>query len=115
MIRIKRGFIAKNRRKKIVKINKSTNASSRVLFRLANQKYIKTKTLFYKNRKKRKRLFRNLWIHRINSAIRWQGLSFNQFLNLCHTQKIILNRKIISQFTIYDPDPFFQAFKSSIL
>ena len=112
MIRIKRGAVAKKRRKKIFKMNRGFQASSRSLFRVANQKYVKTKTSSYRDRKRRKRIFRSLWIHRINSALRLYGLSFNQFINLCRKLKIKLNRKVISQLAIYDPDAFFQELKS---
>ena len=115
MIRAKRGKVAKSRRKKIIKMNKGFGASSRSLFRIANQKYIKSKTLSYRDRKKCKRLFRNLWIHRINSALRLYGLSFNQFIHLCRKSKIQLNRKMISQLVIYDPDSFFYELKSYLI
>ena len=115
MIRIKRGAIAKNRRKKILNRNKGFQSSSSSLFRIANQKYIKTKISSYRDRKKRKRLFRNLWVQRINSALRLYGLSFNQFIHLCRKSKIQLNRKIISQLVIYDPDSFFNELNSYLI
>ena len=115
MTRIKRGAVAKHRRKKIFKMNKGFRRSSRSLFRIANQKYIKTKTSSYKDRKRHKRLFRNLWIHRINSGVRLSGLSFNQFIYLCRKSKIQLNRKVISQLIVYDPDSFFNELKSYLI
>ena len=115
MTRIKRGVAAKNRRKKIFKMNRGFRSSSRSLFRIANQKYIKAKTSSYKDRKRHKRLFRNLWTQRVNSAIRLYGLSFNQFIHLCRKSKIQLNRKIISQLVIYDTDSFFYGLKSYLI
>ena len=115
MVRVKRGAVAKQRRKKILKINKGFEASSRLLFRVANQKYIKAKTSSYRDRKKRKRLFRILWIHRINAALRLYGLSFNQFIHLCRKSKIQLNRKTLAQLVIYDPDSFFYELKSYLI
>ena len=115
MIRIKRGTVSRYRRKKIIKLNKSFGASSRSLFRTANQKYIKAKISSYRDRRKCKRLFRNLWIQRINSALRLYGLSFNQFVYLYRKSKIQLNRKIISQLVIYDPDSFFYELKSYLI
>lgn len=112
MIRIKRGAIAKKRRKKILKMNRGFQASSRSLFRVANQKYIRAKISSYRDRKKRKRVFRSLWTHRINSALRLYGLSFNQLITLCRKLKIKLNRKVISQLAIYDPDAFLHIFKT---
>ena len=115
MIRVKRGKVAKNRRKKIVKMNKGFGASSRSLFRIANQKYVKAKISSYRDRRRCKRLFRNLWIHRMNSALRLYGLSFNQFIYLCRKSKILLNRKMISQLVIYDPESFFYELKSYLI
>lgn len=110
MIRIKRGYIARRRRKKILKINHSFQSSSKKAFKAANQKYLKAKTSAYRDRKTRKRLFRNLWTHRINSATRSYGLSFNQFIHYCKKSNILLNRKIISQLIIHDSNSFFDEF-----
>ena len=116
MIRVKRGFVATNRRKKILKLNKGANFSARSLFRVANQKYLNTKSSSYKDRKKRKRFFRSLWIHRVNSTIRANGyLSFSQFFHQCRKNKIQLNRKIISQLAIYDPESFFSELKFCLI
>ncbi len=113
MIRIKRGFIARRRRKKILKMNRGFQASSKNSFRIANQKYLKAKTSSYRDRKKRKRLFRNLWVHRINSATRAYGFSFNQFISYCKKSNILLNRKVISQLIIHDSLSFFDEFSSN--
>ena len=115
MIRIKRGFVAQKRRKKILKINKSSKGAPRKVFRVANQKYIKSKTLSYKNRKKRKTFFRGLWINRINSATRLYGVSFSQFIAFCQKEKIQLNRKIIAQLVIYDFDSLIHELKASLI
>nr|UXE31017.1 ribosomal protein L20 [Ostreobium quekettii] len=108
MVRIKRGFIARKRRKKILNRNRSFQASSKNSFRIAYQKYIKAKNSAYHDGKKRKRLFRNLWITRISSSTRVYGLSFNQFINFCKKSNIQLNRKIISQLFIHDSISFFE-------
>ena len=112
MTRIKRGSSSKKRKIKILRINRGFQTSARKLFRIAKQKQIRTKTASYKDRKRRKRLFRNLWVHRINSAVRLYGLNFNQFIHLCKKTKIQLNRKIISQLIIYDPESFLYELKS---
>lgn len=111
MIRIKRGFIARRKRKKILKMNRSFQASSKNSFKIANQKYLKAKTSAYRDRKNRKRLFRNLWTTRVNSSVRAYGLSFNQLIYFCKKSNILLNRKIISQLSIYDSISFFDELK----
>lgn len=114
MVRIKRGFIARRRRKKIIKGNRGFQASAKKSFRIANQKYLKAKTSAYYDRKKRKILFRNLWVNRVNSATRAYGFSFNKFISLCKKSKILLNRKVISQLIIHDSSSFFNEFNSNI-
>ena len=98
--------------KKFLKTNKGFRASSSLLFRTANQKNLKSFISAYKSRKDYKKISRQLWIHRINSAVRLCGISFNQFINLCKKLKIRLNKKAISQLIIYDPSAFFHEFQT---
>lgn len=114
MVRIKRGFVARRRRKKILKGNRGYQASSKTSFRIANQKYLKAKTSAYYDRKKRKILFRNLWVIRVNSAARAYGFSFNEFISRCKNSKVLLNRKVISQLIIHDSSLFFNELNSHI-
>ena len=111
MIRIKRGLVARKRKKKILKTEKGFQTSSKNRFRTANQKNLKAKYSAYKNRKKRKIFFRDLWINRINSSTRLNGLNFSRFINFCKKSKIQLNRKILSQLMIYDSESFFTYFQ----
>ena len=111
MIRVKRGLVARKRKRKILKIERGFQSSSKNRFRTANQKNIKSKFSAYKSRKKRKIFFRDLWINRINSAVQLHGLSFSKFINFCKKSKIQLNRKILSQLIIYDSKLFFDYFK----
>lgn len=110
MIRIKRGSAARGRRKKNFKINRGFQNLSQ--FRIINQKNLKAMVKSYHDRKKRKGFFRNLWIQRINCAIRLYGFSFNQFNHFFKVSKIQLNRKILSQLIIYEPEPFFYEISS---
>lgn len=111
MIRVKRGLIARNRRKKILKNKKGLRAFSKTNFRIVNQKNLKSKILAYNNRKKHKRFIRSLWINRINSSIKSNGLNFSKFINFCKNSNIQLNRKILSQLIIYDSQSFFDYFQ----
>nr|UXE30939.1 ribosomal protein L20 [Ostreobium quekettii] len=115
MVRIKRGAVAKRRRRKVLKRNKGFQAPYRSLFRVANQRYVRTKIFSYRDRKRRKRLFRSLWNHRFNSAVRLYGLSLSQSIHLCRKLRIKLNRKIISQLAIYDPEAFFSSLRSNFI
>ena len=110
MIRIKRGSTAKARRKKNFKINHGFQNLGQ--FRIINQRNLEAMVNSYRDRKKRRRFFRNLWVQRINSAIRLYGISFNQFNHFFKTTKIQLNRKILSQLIIYEPEPLFNEISS---
>ena len=111
MIRVKRGSVANKRRRKILRMSRGFQSPKS--FKLLNQKILKANTTAYRNRKKCKQLFRNLWIQRINSGLRVYGVSFSKFIHLCKHSKIQLNRKIISQLIIYESSNFFLEFKSS--
>ena len=111
MIRIKRGITTRNRKKKIYRMEKGFQSSSKNRFRLANQKKLKANTSSYYSRKKRKIFFRELWINRINSATKLYGLNFSKFLNFCKKSKIQLNRKVLAQLIIYESKLFFEIFE----
>nr|YP_001382178.1 ribosomal protein L20 [Pleurastrum terricola]A6YGA1.1 RecName: Full=Large ribosomal subunit protein bL20c; AltName: Full=50S ribosomal protein L20, chloroplastic [Pleurastrum terricola]ABO69317.1 ribosomal protein L20 [Pleurastrum terricola] len=106
MTRVKRGNVARKRRKKILKITKGFRGSSSTLFRTANQQQMKALRYSYRDRLTRKRNFRALWIVRINAMARHLGLNYNQFINNITKAQIIINRKTLSQLAIYDSTIF---------
>ena len=81
MPRVKRGFTARRRRKKILKMAKGYYGAKSKLFRPANQAVMKSLHYAYRDRRTRKRDFRKLWITRINAAARKDGLSYSRFIN----------------------------------
>nr|YP_004581344.1 ribosomal protein L20 [Schizomeris leibleinii]AEH05388.1 ribosomal protein L20 [Schizomeris leibleinii] len=106
MTRVKRGIVARKRRKKILNITKGFRGAASKLFRTANQRYMKALKLSFVNRRKKKRDFRRLWITRVNAAVRTNGLSYNEFIFALKTCNIQLNRKVLSQISICDPQTF---------
>ncbi|NEN95098.1 MAG: 50S ribosomal protein L20, partial [Moorea sp. SIO3I7] len=80
MTRVKRGNVARKRRKKILKLAKGFRGSHSKLFRIANQQVMKALRNAYRDRRKRKRDFRRLWITRINAAARQNGISYSQLM-----------------------------------
>lgn len=112
MTRVKRGNVARKRRKKILKITQGFRGSSSVLFRTANQQKMKALKYSYRDRNQRKREFRNIWITRMNAAVRFYGVSYSEFINGLKTSNIFLNRKILSQLAIRDGDSFQQLVAS---
>lgn len=106
MTRVKRGNVARKRRKKILKIAKGFRGSHSTLFRTANQQVMKALRNAYRDRKKRKRDFRRLWITRINAAARINGLSYSQLIGHLKKANIQLNRKMLAQLAVLDPASF---------
>ncbi|ABW27138.1 MULTISPECIES: 50S ribosomal protein L20 [Acaryochloris] len=106
MTRVKRGNVARKRRKKILKLAKGYRGSHSRLFRIANQQVMKALRNAYRDRRKRKRDFRRLWIARINAATRQHGVSYSKFMGQLKRADIQLNRKMLAQLAATDPDSF---------
>ena len=104
MIRVKRGNVARKRRKKILQLAKGYRGAHSRLFRIANQQVIKALRYSYVGRKQKKRTFKRLWIIRIKSASRLNGLSYNTVIHKLRTFKIHLNRKMLSQLAVLDTE-----------
>ena len=106
MTRVKRGNVARKRRKKVLKLAKGFRGSHSTLFRTANQQVMKALRSAYRDRKKRKRDFRRLWIVRINAAARQHGMSYSQLMGNLKKVNIQLNRKMLAQIAVLDPASF---------
>lgn len=75
-------------------------------FKKANEAVIKAGQNAYRDRKKKKRVFRSLWIVRLNAAVREQGVSYSRFVNALKVKNIALDRKTLSELAIHDPVVF---------
>lgn len=106
MARVKRGNVARKRRKKILKLAKGFRGSHSRLFRTANQQVMKALRNAYRDRRKKKRDFRRLWITRINAAARLHGMSYSQLIGKLKKADILINRKMLAQLAVLDPDGF---------
>lgn len=106
MTRVKRGNVARKRRKRILKSASGFRGAHSKLFRTGKQQVLKALKYSYIGRKMKKRLFRKLWICRINAASRINNLNYSQFINLLKKSSISLNRKMLSQIAILDSTCF---------
>lgn len=106
MTRVKRGSVARARRKKILKLAKGFRGAQSRLFRTANQRVMQALRNAYRDRRKRKRDFRRLWITRINAASRLHGLSYSQLIGSLKKANIQINRKMLAQLAVMDPVSF---------
>lgn len=108
MARIKRAVNAKKRHKKVLKQAKGYFGAKSKLFRPANQAVMKSLNYAFVGRKQRKRDFRKLWIARINAATRQNGMSYSRFINGLKKANIDINRKMLAEMAINDPNSFAQ-------
>ena len=107
-MRIKRGFKARKRRKKVLKMAKGFRGGRSKLYRTAADAVDKALMYAYRDRRVRKRDFRRLWIARINAAARMNKISYNQFIHGLKLANIDLDRKILADLAISDPSGFAQ-------
>ena len=106
MVRVKRGNIARKRRKKILSLASGYRGAHSILFRVANQQVMKALKYSYIGRKQKKRIFRKIWISRINAASRLNGISYSQLIHKFKKSNIDINRKMLSQIAILDANTF---------
>ena len=106
MARVKRGVMARRRHKKVLNLAKGYYNARRKVFRVAKQAVIKAQQYAYIGRKQKKRNFRSLWITRINAAARINGLSYSRFMNGLLKAGITLDRKVLADIAVRDPETF---------
>ena len=103
MARVKGAMHTRKRRKKILKLAKGYRGAKSKLFKTANQAVMKSLTYAYRDRKQKKRNFRQLWIARINAAARMNGISYSKFMNGLKKNGIEINRKMLAEIAVSDP------------
>ncbi len=106
MPRVKGGPQTRQRRKKRLKLAKGQYGGKSRLFRTATESVDKGQAYAFTGRKQRKRDFRRLWVARINAAVRAQGVTYSQFINALKKAGVLINRKMLSEMAIHDPQGF---------
>ena len=106
MARVKRSVHARKKRRNVLEEAKGFVGQSHVSYRKAKEQIAKADNHAYRDRKKRKRVFRRLWIVRINAAARQEGLSYNQFVSGLKKAEIELDRKVLADLAVEDPQAF---------
>jgi len=108
MPRVKRGFKLRRRRKRLLSLAKGFTGPRSKLFRVANETVVRALKYTYRDRRVRKREFRNLWVARINAAARNNGINYSQFIHGLQLANIMIDRKILADMAIFDPQSFSQ-------
>jgi large subunit ribosomal protein L20 len=106
MTRVRGGPETRRRHKKILKQAAGHRGAKSRHFRSANESVIKSLAYAYRDRRNRKRDMRSLWIVRINAAARQQGLSYSQFMHLLRQANVGLDRKMLADLAVREPDTF---------
>lgn len=106
MARVKGGVNARKKHNRVLKLAKGYRGARSKQYRVAKQSVMRALASSYEGRKQRKRQFRQLWIARINAAARLNGLSYSKFMYGLKLADINLNRKMLSEMAISDPEGF---------
>jgi large subunit ribosomal protein L20 len=106
MPRVKRGVTAHARHKKILTLAKGYRGRRKNVYRIAKQAVMKAGQYAYRDRRTRKRVFRQLWIARINAASRSHGVTYSRFMAGLKMASIEIDRKVLSDMAIHDPAGF---------
>jgi|TARA_B110000503_G_C6931378_1_gene322965 large subunit ribosomal protein L20 len=106
MSRAKSGVVSKKRHKKVLKLAKGFRGRAKNCFRIAVAKVEKALSYAYRDRRVRKRDFRALWIQRINAAVREHGLTYSTFINGLNLANIDLDRKVLADLAVREPESF---------
>ncbi len=94
------------KRKKILKLTRGYYGSRRNAWTVAKNTWEKGLTYAYRDRKQKKRNFRALWIQRINAAARMEDLSYSKLMGLIHAAGIEINRKVLAELAVNNPEAF---------
>ena len=112
MPRVKGGVVSRKRRKRVLKLAKGYFGSKHTLYKTANEQVMKSLQYAYRDRRQKKRDFRKLWITRINAAARLNGLSYSQLMHGLKLAEIEVNRKMLADLAVRDPEAFSVVFES---
>ena len=106
MPRATNGPASRRRRNNRLKLAKGFRGSRSKLFRQATEAVDRAQAMAYVHRKVKKRSFRQLWVGRVNAACRLNNISYSRFIDGCNKADISLNRKMLSEIAIHDPEGF---------
>lgn len=106
MPRVKGGFVARRRRKKILKLAKGYFGSKHAIYRTAHEQVMRSLRYQYRDRKQRKRMFRKLWITRINAAAKLNGTKYSLLIHGLALANVQVNRKMLADLAVNEPQAF---------
>ena len=114
MARVTRGFKARRRRNKVLKLAKGFRGGRSRLYKTATEAVDRALSYAYRDRRNKKRDFRRLWITRISAAAKQNGTSYSQLMGGLNKAGVELDRKVLSNMAIFDPNSFSQIVKLAV-
>jgi large subunit ribosomal protein L20 len=114
MARVTRGFKARRRRNKVLKLAKGFRGGRHRLYRSATEAVDRALNYAYRDRRNKKRDFRGLWIARISAAAKQNGTSYSKLMGGLKKAGVELDRKVLSNMAILDPNAFTQVVKLAV-
>lgn len=106
MARVKRGVTSHQKHKKVLKLTKGHRGGRSKLIREAKSSLLHSGQYAYAGRKLKKRDMRRLWITQLNAAVKQEGLSYSRFIQALKQKNILLDRKILAEIAVFDPESF---------
>ena len=107
-MRVKTGVVTHRRRKKVLRAARGFRGGRSKLFKTAKETLLRAGAFAYRDRRRKKRDFRKLWIQRINAGTRAYGMMYSRFIDGLKKSGVEINRKMLSEMAIHDPDSFKQ-------
>ena len=114
MARVKTGYTRRRRHKKVLKLTKGQFGARSRTYRRANEAMLKSLWYAYRDRRNRKRDFRRLWIARIGAAAKQNGTSYSKLMGGLKKANVEMDRKVLSNMAILDPNGFSQVVKLAV-
>ena len=114
MARVKRGIVSRRRHNKLLELTKGQRASRHKLVRRAHEAMVHSLNYAYFHRRARKGDMRRIWIARINAAAKANGVNYSQLIHSMETSGIELNRKLLADVAVNDPDAFAGIVKAAV-
>jgi large subunit ribosomal protein L20 len=112
-MRITRGIVRHRRHKKIRALAKGYRGMNRTTFRKANEAVMKAGQHAFRDRRKKKRTFRSLWIARLSASLQERGCNYSRYVKALKDQKIAIDRKVMSELAIHEPKAFDAVLKEA--
>lgn len=113
-MRVKRGVTSHKKHAKVRKDTKGMQKSRRASIKLGRQAVVRSLQYQYRDRRNKKRTMRSLWITRINSALKSEGLSYSTFIKSLTDSKIVIDRKILAEIAVSEPKAFSAIVKKAV-